>query len=191
MITKEKCPYVPCGSNDACIGCKYDTKKRSMNSEMFKDCCCHLGCGDCKYCNPSADLDNVESRCKRLDHKHIQFAIPWFKSYDCGQLSGGICEDFEPNEWEFWLFNHWKPEYKKSFCKGNNGTKKTVGLCLDKNQSVRYYVDYMDFFYNTFKNDDGSLKWIYKQYYKQCKKSPMKYILVTEYNNERKNYGSN
>lgn len=185
MITKEKCPYAPCGSNNTCIGCKYDPQKRNMDSEIFKDYCCHLGCGDCKYCNPSADLDSVESNCKRIDHKHIQFTKPWFKSYDCGQLGGGICNDFEPKEGLFWLYNHWKPEFKVKFMKGFNTTRKVVGLCLDKDQSIRYYVNYKDFFYNTFKNDDGSLKWLYKQYYKQSRKSPIGYVLITEKNESK------
>lgn len=177
-----KCPYLPCGSNENCIGCCYDPQERPMTKEMFWDANCHLGCGDCKYCNPSADMDSIESPCKRIDHKHIQFAVPWFKSYDCGQRSGGICSDFEPNEWELWLYRHWKSEFKDiEHGKGSSTIPRYVGLCLDKDQSIRYYVNADDFYNNTFKESDGSLKWVKKEYYKQSRKSPIGYVLVTEW----------
>lgn len=186
MKNKIKCPYLinnKCGLNDNCIGCIYDPQKRQMTSEMFWNMNCHLGCGDCKYCNPKADMVGIESNCKRLDHKHYQFAIPWFKSYDCGQRSGGICSDFEPNEWELWLYRHWKTEFKDiKHSKGSSTIPRYVGLCIDKDQSVRYYVYADDFYNNTFKNTDGSLKWVYKQYYKRSKKSAIGYKLIKEYN---------
>ena len=186
-MSEIKCPYKPCGSNENCIGCMYDPQKRNMSKEKFWDMNCHLGCGDCKYCNPKGDMDNIESPCKRIDHKHLQFAVPWFKSYDCGQGSGGICSDFEPNEWQLWLYRHWKPEFKdKKYRKGSSILPRTVALCIDKDQSVRYHVYAKDFYYNTFRNEDGSLKWIYKEYYKQSRKSPMGYKLVREYNCEVK-----
>lgn len=176
MIT---CPYKPCGSNENCIGCNLDPEKRIMSSEMFWDMNCHLGCGDCKYCNVKADLDGEESTCKRIDHKHIQFAKPYFKSYDCGQRSAILCSDFEPNEWELWLYRHWKREFL-----GKVSTDGYIGLCLDKDQSVRYFVTKEDFFYNTFLNEDGSLKWKKKMYYKQSRKSPIGYELIIEWNKE-------
>ena len=177
-----KCPYKPCGSNVNCIGCCYDPEKRELSNYVFWDMNCHLGCGDCKYCNPRGDMDNVKSPCKRIDHKHYQFAIPWFKSYDCGQRSGIVCSDFEPKEWNLWLYRHWKPEFLEDMKK--NRTDRYIGLCIDKDQSVRYYVKQEDFFNNTFKNEDGSLKWLFKKYYKRSKKSPIGYELVTEHNYE-------
>lgn len=184
-----KCPYKPCGSNINCIGCCYDPEKRPMTKEMFWDMNSHLGCGDCKYCDPKGDMDSIKSSCKRIDHKHYQFAVPWFKSYDCGQLGGGVCADFEPNEWELWLFRHWKPEFinKEYGMMGSSCKPRTVSLCIDKNQSIRYHVYAEDFFNNTFKNEDGSLKWIYKEYYKRSKKSSIGYELVKEYNKENNN----
>ena len=180
-----QCPYKPCGSNDNCIGCCYDPEQRTMSKEMFWDMNCHLGCGDCKHCNPSADLEGVESKCKRLDHKHLQFAVPWFKSYDCGQQNSSICSDFEPNEWELWLYRHWKPEFlEEEKGKGSSTIPRYVGLCIDKDQSVRYFVKAEDFYYGTFLNEDGSLKWIKKMYYKQSRKSPIGYKLITEWNKE-------
>lgn len=181
-----KCPYLPCGSNENCIGCCCDPQKRPMTKEMFWDINCHLGCGDCKYCNPSANMDSIESPCKRIDHKHIQFAVPWFKSYDCGQYSGGICSDFEPVEWKLWIYRHWKSEFKdEKYSKGSSTIPRYVALCLDKEQSIRYYVNAKDFYNNTFRDANGSLKWIKRCYYKQSRKSPTGYKLVWEYNNEK------
>ena len=176
-----KCPYKPCGSNENCIGCCYDPQQREMTSEMFWDMNCHLGCGDCKFCDPKGDLDGVKSPCKRIDHKHIQFSVPWFKSYDCGQRSGGICNDFEPKEWKLWLYRHWKPEFKdKTKGKQLSSIPRTVDLCLDKDQSIVYKVKAEDFFYNTFLDENGNLKWIEKMYYKRSRKSPIGYELIHE-----------
>ena len=178
-----KCPYTvdnKCGYNSNCKGCSSNPNKTEMSAEEFWDECSHLGCGDCIYCDPRGDMDNITSPCKRIDHKHIQFAIPWFKSYDCGQRSGGICNDFQPNCWELWLIRHWKPEFKEVY-KDNTNTKY-VGLCLDKDQSIRYYVKFEDFFNNTFKNEDGSLKWVKKCYYKRTRIG-FGYKLIWEYNN--------
>ena len=38
-------------------------------------------------------------------------------------------------------------------------------------------------------DENGNLKWIYKQYYKQTRKSPTGYKLVKEYNKEYKERG--
>lgn len=182
---KVVCPYKPCGSDSNCLGCMYDPEERPIKSEMFMDMCCHLGCGDCKHCNPKGDMDSVESPCRRIDHKHFQFAVPWFKSYDCGQQNGIVCRDFEPNEWSLWLFRHWNSAYLDEIYNRINDDK-CIGLCIDKDQSIRYYVRQKDFFNNTFKNKDGSLKWIYKMYYKRSKESATGYKLVKEYNSNIK-----
>lgn len=179
-----KCPYLPCGQNENCKGCCNDPHHSTMTKEEFFDINIHLGCGDCKYCDPCADLDGITSKCKRLDHKHFQFAVPWFKSYDCGQHSHGICYDFKPKDWELWIKRHFKKEFldNKDF-KEN----QYVGICIDKNQKIRYYVSAKDFYYNTFLNSDGSLKWIKKMYYKKSTRSPIGYELITEWNkNEKK-----
>ena len=181
-----KCPYKPCGSNINCLGCIHDPEKRPMDIETFKDCNSHLGCGDCRFCDPKGDMDSIESPCKRIDHKHYQFAVPWFKSYDCGQLGHCICSDFEPKRSNLWLYRHWKPEFIKEYDKSPT-SDETISLCIDKDQSVRYHINFKDFFYNTFKNKDGSLKWIYKMYYKRSKESAIGYKLVKEYNKEYNN----
>lgn len=169
------CLYKPCGQNENCIGCINDPQHREMTAEQFFDCQ-RLSCGGCVYCNPSADLDSVESTCKRLDHKHLQFAKPWFKSYDCGQRGGCICSDFKPKEWQLWLYRH----YKKDFLNHLN-LKGYIPLCIDKDWSIRYYVKKKDFYNNTFLDADNNPKWVFKKYYKQSRKSVTGYKLITEY----------
>ena len=61
-------------------------KARTTEAEDLRDAFCSVGCGECKYFNVKASLPGVESTCKRLDHKMVKFAGPWFKSYDCGQI---------------------------------------------------------------------------------------------------------
>lgn len=148
---------------------------------------CCLQCGECKHFQVNADR-REDTTCKRIDHKRIQFAVPWFKSYDCGQFSsGGVCADFEPGVGVPWLKEHWtgiedyivdwEKEERRSFFGKNN----YVTLILDGNKDVRYRVRKDDYFYNRFLNDDGSLKWVEKYYYKRSGKSPTGYELVHEY----------
>ena len=169
------CPYKPCGSNESCIGCIYDPEKREMTYELFCEQWNYIKCEECIYYNSIADLDGVESSCKRLDHKHIRFYTPWFKSYDC---NGCICSEFKPQKWIKWLYNHWKPEFNVAPSKN-----KTITLVLDKNRDIGYVVRYIDFFNGDFLNEDGTLKWVYKWYYVRTKKSPTGYECLREYPN--------
>ena len=155
-------------------------KDNEIEDDSLQDMCYFVGCGSCKHFNVRADMDGVESTCKRIDHKHIQFAKPWFKSYDCGQQSSIMCNDFEPAERCVDLCRRWTDPIDYA-CKGDESRiKGKVWLCLDKDQSVRYAVTMRDFWYGTFLNEDGSLKWIEKMYYKRSKKSPICYELVRE-----------
>lgn len=155
-------------------------KDNEIEDDSLQDMCYFVGCGSCKHFNVRADMDGVESTCKRIDHKHIQFAKPWFKSYDCGQYTRTMCNDFEPDEGHVYLYKHWTDPIDYA-CKGDESRiKGKIWLCLDKDQSVRYAVTMRDFWYGTFLNEDGSLKWIEKMYYKRSKKSPIGYVLVRE-----------
>jgi hypothetical protein len=62
----------------------------------------------------------------------------------------------------------------------------TIAVCLNHDQSIRYNIKYSDFYNNTMFDENGNLKWIYKRYYKQTRKSPTGYKLVKEYNKEYK-----
>lgn len=158
-----------------------------MNN-VYEEWCC-LQCGECKHFQVDADR-RTETTCKRIDHKQIKFAVPWFKSYDCGQFAqGGVCSDFEPADYCVWLKNHWtnmaeyieayEEEEKKSFF-----DNKFIALCINDDTKVRYYVSKKDYFYNDFINADGSLKWVKRCYVKQSRKSPTGYELVWEFNKE-------
>lgn len=156
-------------------------------SNVYEECCC-LQCGECQHFQVDADRRETTT-CKRLDHKKYKFAVPWFKSYDCGQYSQTICSDFIPVKWSVWLYSHWtniedwiagyeKEEHKSFF------DKQYVALCIDGDTSVRYYVNKKDYFYNCFIDERGELKWIKRCYYKQSRKSPIGYQLVWEYNKD-------
>lgn len=138
-----------------------------------------LQCGQCRFFNVKADMPDVQSTCKRLDHKHIKFAKPWFKSYDCGQFGGCICKDFEPSPKCVYLYVHWL-SYNDYF-KSDPDDSSLISLVLDNDFSTWYFVKKKDFVNNTFLNPDGTLKWVKKMYYKVSRKNPIGYQLVNEY----------
>lgn len=164
-----------------------------MNEEL-RDACPRISCGQCIWFKVNADMDGIESTCKRLDHKKYQFAVPWFKSYDCGQFGAVCCRDFSPRKDNVYLYNHWKgfEDYfgdvkdtsDKLTLDNLRSTKGLMGLCINKDQSVRYYIKAVDFTNNTFLDENGELKWIKKCYYKRTRKSPWGYELVYEYNDK-------
>ena len=141
--------------------------------QLFEENWCHLSCGQCVYFKVNADRE--ESTCKRLDHKHIKFFKPYFKSYNCGQFSGCVCSDFAPVEWCVWLRQHWVSidDYL-----GGEEITGYVSLVVD-DLPVIYRVKKKDFFYNDFIDQDGNLKWFEKVYYKVYRNSPTGYKLVT------------
>ena len=149
---------------------------------------CHLECGNCKYFQVDADR-REDTTCKRLDHKTFKLAVPYFKSYDCGQYHCNICSEFEPADYCKWLKEHWKSidayiaEYEqaehKSFFKN-----RYVSLTIGDDTLVRYYVKRKDYFDGNFINPDGSLKWVKRCFYRRSKSSPIGYKLVWEYNEE-------
>lgn len=56
----------------------------------------------------------------------------------------------------------------------------TIPFTLNGDTSIRYYVRYLDFYNNTFLNPDGTLKWIYKIYYKKAR-NIFRDVLMREY----------
>ena len=147
---------------------------------------CTLQCGECKYFQVDADR-REDTTCKRLDHKSVQFAEPWFKSYDCGQFHSNICSEFAPNDIAKWLKDNWTTleewiaEYEQAEGKSFFEGKYTV-LIVNGDKKVRYYINRRDFFEGNFLNEDGSLKWVKRCYYKQSRQSPTGYEIVWENN---------
>ena len=64
----------------------------------------NLRCNECEFYR--VDADRNESLCKRIDHKRVKFAVPWFKSYDCDH--GCICSDFKPVEYYPAVYKNWQ-----------------------------------------------------------------------------------
>lgn len=191
-----KCVYYErngnvCGKHESCKGCKmnlYDDSK--LTYDEFIDEYYHWNCDSCKYCNPKADIDGVESPCKRLDHKHYSFAKATFYSYDCGYRNGCKCSDFEPRESCVWLYNHWNKEYINEYISRIDEVS-IIYLCIDHNWDVRYAIRKTDFVNGTFLNPDGSLKWLRKEYYKQSRKETLGYVYCNEYPDGTIEYGAN
>lgn len=137
-----------------------------------------LECRQCKHFKSNAEMDNVKSTCKRLDHKHLRFAKKVFKGYDCGQFDTHTCSDFEPIESIGYLIEHWE-EIKSQIIPYKEN--EVILLNVDGNPDVRFAVSAKEFYDNTFLNADGSLRWLYKYYTKQCHSSMTGYKIVYEY----------
>ena len=136
-----------------------------------------IECGECKWFNVKADMDGVESTCKRLDHKHLRFAKKIFKCYDCGQWQPNTCADFEPKAGVVWLKKHWN-EIKTQIIPYSE--KDVIFLNVDGDTQTRWAVKAREFYDNTFINADGSLRWIYKYYPKQSRSSVTGYKYIYE-----------
>lgn len=132
----------------------------------------HYGCQDCR-CRGE--------KCKRIDHKTIKFAIPWFKAYD--YTCHAICSDFEPAAYMKYANEHWTcfEDYWKGYVEQwlpYQNTNVNVYFTLHGDTSVRYGVPLMDFVNGTML-DNGVLKAVEKMYYKRTNKG-FGYKLVRE-----------
>ena len=137
------------------------------------DSCPHFGCGDCLYFKVNADMDNVESLCKRIDHKNIKFAVPFFKAYDCGQMYHIPCGDFIPKHLDYadakeWTnFNDFWAVYVEAWLPYGN-ENITVPFTINGDTSVRYHVPLKKFIDGTMIIDDV-LQAVEKEYVKRAK----------------------
>lgn len=132
-----------------------------------------IECQHCLFHKSNADMENVQSTCKRLDHKHLRFAKPVFLSYDCGAFQINTCADFEPHPKRVpWLYNHWG-EVKQQIIPYSDST--VISLNVDGDTETRWAIKALDFYNNTFLNNDGSLKWLYKYYTKQSRRNVIGY----------------
>lgn len=134
--------------------------------------------GQCKYFNVNADRET--STCKRIDHKKIKFAKPWFKSYDCGQYSQHICAEFEPRDSCKWLKEHWDGVH--GYFGKSYQPKGMIWFTIGEDTSVRYGVPYKNFWDGSFVDFNGELNWIEKMYYKRTK-GGFGYSLIREKRN--------
>ena len=144
--------------------------------ETLRDEECFVGCGHCKFFNVKASHPDVTGECKRLDHKVLKFAAPWFKSYDCGQSSAIICHEFEPKKLCKWLYAHW---LGTDAYVGEIPPKERLWFTIGKDTSVRYAASLKEFYDGTFM-EEGSLRCYGKMYYKRSRKSQIGYELIRE-----------
>lgn len=158
------CPYKPCGENQNCIGCIHDPQQRLMTKEQFNEECWRLSCANCAHRNREVG-NTIESHCKRIDG--IDTAITGLST---SQIAKDIlCSDFEPDDIKKWMYRHWQPEFLPL-----PEENKYVPLRI-KDDVTHYAVAYTDFYHNTFKNDDGSLKWVFKMYRNKDNKRIVEY----------------
>ena len=135
----------------------------------------HLRCIDCAFFNIRADLPGEVSQCKRIDHKLIRFAVPWFKSYDC---NGPICADFKPRNPEYADLRNWT-NYDDWAMAREHRLSGFIWFTINNDTHIRYGVPVRLFVYGGMV--DGSiLKATRKRYYKRSRKSPIGYELITE-----------
>lgn len=113
------------------------------------DTCPNLSCIHCKLFNIHADQPQVESKCKRIDHKKVKFAVPWFKSYDCGR-DHIICSDFIPAHPEYADLKEWTcfDDFWKMYVEAwlpYKNTKMYIGFTIGNDTRIRYRVPLMQF----------------------------------------------
>lgn len=134
----------------------------------------NLRCNECQFYRVNADRE--ESICKRIDHKRVKFAVPWFKSYDCDH--GCICSDFIPVEHYPAVYKNWQeiggfkgrwPLWVEQWLPYKN-TDVLTYFTIGKDTSIRYGVHLMDFVNGTMFDGDV-LKAVEKMYIKRVKKS--------------------
>lgn len=148
----------------------------------------NLRCRNCKYYKADADMQGRECLCKRIDHKEIKFAVPWFKSYDCD--FGTICSDFEPAEWQTAICREWEevggfagfwPLWVDQWCPYGK-TDKLVYFTLNGDTNIRYGVRMMDYVQGKMRagNVLFAVERSYYRKHKTSEKYPTGYELVHE-----------
>ena len=148
----------------------------------------HYKCENCAY----SDIYCRHPCLRRIDHKHVRFAVPWFKSYIGDEKPA--CKEFEPSKWQRWDYKYWRgwkdyfERYKKlefGYYKGDNAEERVekalTWFCINGDTDVEYGVRYLDWVNGTM-FDGNKLKAIKKHYYKKDKidLGIQLYKLVTE-----------
>ena len=128
------------------------------------------GCNSCVY----------YQNCKRLPSDRLSFAHSCFISPANNKLPLGrtLCSDFictsrhvaKYKVWQNFTMWQWYNLFGKEFA--------NIGYILDNNPSVRYYINYKDFYLDNL-IVNGRFNAIEKVYYKQTRKG-FGYKLVTE-----------
>lgn len=162
----------------------YERLDAEFDKEYGGKGCPNWKCGDCIHHKWNRNKAKYEP-CPRLDHDKIQFAKPWFKSYDANQHSGIICSDFYPNEANYRIYGYeggfeyyWK-RYVKYWLPYSN-VNIYAWFIQNGDTSIRYGVPLLDFVYGKHLTKSGKLKAKKRMFYKQSRSSPTGYILVRQ-----------
>lgn len=135
----------------------------------------NLHCGSCRHFSYTSPCQ------KRIDHKTVKFAVPWFKTYDCNQFSGVVCSDFEPSRSFVFLDKTWRgfdyywPRFVEQW-----GAPKYIPFVLDGNTKIRYHVKTEHFVFGDKLFVNGKLNAYERQFYVPSRKSMIGYRLVTQ-----------
>lgn len=144
-----------------------------MTIEQLLDEWSCFQCGQCQYFRTD--------KCQ-IDHKHVRFAVPWFKSYDEGQFNSVICHLFDPSDTVPWLKRNFPDVNRNEFDNYFSHISEYIYLTVDNDTHVRYAVHRRNWYYGDYMNEDGTLKWCYRRVFKKSKQSPTGYTLLKEYN---------
>lgn len=118
----------------------------------------------------------ANARCKRLIHPRLGFPCPWFANI--AKKGRALCSDFRCSRVYPYKYKAWKNYSMEEWYKTFGRKFKEVEFVLDNDQSVRYIVDYADFFYGNL-IVDGKFKAKAKQYLKRTREG-FGYKLVIE-----------
>ena len=137
---------------------------------MINEDCPNWGCKDCKHFK----FAHLGGCTKRVDHKKIEFAAPWFKSSK--EEFGTPCCEFEPSEIHIWdLKNYWTNwenwwnDYVDTWLNGHNPIgSKLVYFTINGDTSVWYGVPIENYIYGNM-YEGNKLKAVEKMYYKRVK----------------------
>lgn len=149
---------------------------------MYNEDCPNFRCKDCKWYRPVIKGHEEDACNRRIDHKRIEYAVPWFKS--SAEETGFPCKEFEPSSIHVWClknywtdWEHWWQDWIDTWMDGKTPTRP-LWFTLNGDRSVRYTVDRNDYINGTM-FENGKLKAIEKAYYKQTR-SGFGYKLVKE-----------
>lgn len=147
----------------------------------------NLRCRDCKYFGLIDDFNAQHNRkvsCKNMDYVKYWISVPWFCSHCTGE-NKLICRQFVPSSYKIWLNQRFTcPDDFVSYQITHGYLdfhKSKVPFIKAGNRNVTYDIYYRDFYYRTYENEDGSLKYARKSFFKKYKKNgTCSYLLVHE-----------
>lgn len=134
--------------------------------EEIRDAWCVISCGDCVHFSFKI---GAEATCPMIDHEHIKFYHPYFKSYDNGEFMNLVCPKFEPNSIAKWLREHWCGV--DAYYTDKEKTKGNMSFFVDGDEDAIYQVPVALWWRGEHMDSQGNLRWVLKTYMKRVRKS--------------------